>query len=286
MNARILMLALVLLFGLGATARAEDLKKPTNADALKHYEAGKGLFKAGRFQAAIAEYQNSAQLEQSPAASFSLGQCYRMLVQHVDQDPKDKREHLGLAVFHYERFLATTSKTPEYTALAKEHVARSRAALDSLSAVEPAPPPVPTQRNDVASPDMSTAAPRAEDQARSAARWHHDRFGLGLLGAGLVGVGASGLLFWSAASLRDEADRTATQSESDELRDRADRRSLTGTIIGVGSGLVLVVAITKLAIVDDEPPRRAAMAPSRRAHMNSNVGLTVSPRGVVLFGQF
>ncbi|MBA3459752.1 MAG: hypothetical protein H0T46_07315 [Deltaproteobacteria bacterium] len=286
MNARILALALILLFGFDATARAEDLKKPTKADALKHYEAGKGLFKAGRFQAAIVEYQTSAQLEQSPAASFSLGQSYRMLVQHVDQDPKEKREHLGLAVFHYERFLATTTNTPEYTALANQHVTWSRSELDAIRAAEPAISALPVVRNVVASPDMPIEAPRAEDQPRSAARWHDDRFGLALLGAGLVGIGASGLLFWSAASLRDEASHTATQSENEELRDRADRRSLTATIIGVGSGLVLVVAITKLAIVEDEPPRRAAMSPAHRTRTTSNVGLTVSPRGIALFGQF
>lgn len=284
MPARTLLLALICFIFVGATAHAEELKKPAKPESLQHYDTGKAQFKSGQFQAAADEFQVSLKLEPSPAAYFNAGQCYRTIAKVIDRETSDKRAHLELAIWHYERFKNTTTNTPEYTALANKLVAESRVALDGLPTVEPvtsAPIAAPAENPPSAAPNEMPVQPAGET-ARS--RWN-DPLALTFAGVGVVGLGAAGLLFWNASSLRDDASRTSTQSEVNDLRDRADSRSLSGTIIGMGSGLLLVVGIVKLAIWDDRSADGASTA-GRRRRSQPTVSAALSPSGVLVFGHF
>lgn len=283
MPTRTILLTLVVLVALGASAYAEELAKPTSTEALQHYEAGKAQFKAGQFQAAIDEFQTSLKLEPSPAAHFNAGQCYRTIAKVVDRTTSDRREHLERAVWHYERFIRTTTNTPEYTALATKHVAEVRTALDALPPPDPAVGP-----SSATNVTPATAAAAEPPQPRPPAAWWNDPLGWGLAGAGVVGLGAAGLLFHNASSLRDDASRTPDQKEASGLRDTADSRSLSGTIIGIGSGLLLGTGIVKL-VMTDSPAADTPQRGDRSRHRSSSrpaLGVWVSPTGASLFGHF
>lgn len=288
MPARTLLLALACLILVVATAHAEELKKPTDPEALKHYEAGKAEFKDKHFQAAADEFQRSIALEASPAAYYNGGVCYRTIATMIDLDPTDKRGHFELAIVHYERFLKTTKNTPEYTALVNKLVAETRAAIDGLPKVEPvASAPISTTTvPSTTEPPTPTTPPEMPAQPAGGRSRLNDPVGWVVTSAGVVGLGAAGLLFWNASSLRDEASHTSTQSERNELRDRADRRSLSGTIIGVGSGLVLIVGIVKLAIADTAPSGKAMASAGRRTDTWPTVSVALSPSGLSVSGQF
>ncbi len=285
MTTRTLLLTFTCLIFVGAAAHAEELKKPAKPEALNRFEAGKAQFKAGKFKAAAEEFESSLALEASPAAYYNGAQCYRTLAKVIDGETSDKRAHFQLAIWHFTRFLNTTTNTPEYAALANKLIAESIAERNALPKVEPVTPaPSTTVGPTTVTPTPSTAEkPMQPGSARS--RWN-DPLAWAFTGAGVVGLGAAGLLFWNASSLRDDANHTTTQTEVNALRDRADSRSLAGTIIGVGSGLILIVGIAKLAITDVPPSGNLTASARRRFGSRLTLALAVAPNGLSVSGHF
>jgi tetratricopeptide (TPR) repeat protein len=240
-------------------AYGETLKKPEAPEALKHLSQGNKLYSVRSFEEAAAEYKAGAMIQSAPIFDYNLGQCYRQLGKYND------------AIWHYERFVRASPDTPQHAELAKKFVAQMRAELEQKAKTEPptdaAPTPAPPPDGPASEPRDIVTAPHD--------RWYRDAFGWGLAGAGLLGVGVSGVLFIDAASLRDDANMASTQTEADKLHDRADTRALIGTIIGIGGVGILATGVVKLAIHSD----------ATRSQQTS-WGVGASPHGAFVWGRF
>lgn len=109
---------------------------------------------------------------------------------------------------------------------------------------------------------------------RRAESWYRDPFGWGTTGAGVAVSGVGAWLLVNAAGLRSDANMTASQQERSTLRDKADSRSLAGTILAIGGGALVVTGVIKLAVHDSD------------AAASTRVTVGVSPTGVFAFGLF
>lgn len=251
------------------TAYADPpLQKPRQAAALEHLEQASKLYNVRAFDKAAEEYKAGALIEPAPIFDYNLGQCYRQLHRYQD------------AIWHYQRFIHESPQTPEHVEAAQKFITEMQAELDQKAMTEP-----PTESADAAS--QSKVAPEPKPPTPHAgvvaplpppARpepWYDDAMGWGLAGAGLVGLGVSGALFISASGLNSDADHATTQTEAKQLRDRADTRSLIGTVVGIGGAALFVGGVVKLAIhPSSEPATSTAL----------NVGF--SSNGLVLSGRF
>jgi hypothetical protein len=83
------------------------------------------------------------------------------------------------------------------------------------------------------------------------------------------------VLFADASSLNDQANHTASQQEANSLHDKADTRSLLGTVIGIGGAGLAITGAIKLAI---------SPGALHSAGTSWNVG--VSSTGMFVFGRF
>jgi tetratricopeptide (TPR) repeat protein len=223
--------------------------KPTNPEALAHFNRGNKLFNVRSFDEAVTAYKAGALVEAAPIFDYNLGQCYRQLGQYKE------------AIWHYERFLKRGQPEQDYLDGVTGLIAQMRSELDKAAMTqqptEPAPEPVP-----------------ASTTPSSDAAWYSDAMGWGLTAAGAVGLGVAGGLFLSASNLDDDANQNPIQRERDDLYDQASRRRLVGTIVGIGGAGLLVTGVIKLAIT----PTGARSATSW------NLG--VSGNGVMVFGRF
>ena len=242
-----------LISAFATTVHADNVMKPTDTRALKHLTAGDLYYRRLHdFEKAIEEYKAGALREDAPVFSYNLGQCYRMLGRYKD------------AIWHYERFLERGKPRGEYEALVQKFIAEMKDELERASMKQPAS----------SSPDRSTplsvsAVPIAT--ARNP-RWYEDTFGWGMAGAGVVAVGASGLMFLSASRLNDQANSEPNQRAQGELRDSSDTRQLLGTVIGIGGAALIVTGVVKLAINGYDGTRGSSLG--------------ISSNGVTLFGRF
>lgn len=232
--------------------------RPTKPAAIAHFQQGNAHYKLREFEQAVQEYKAAAFIEPAAIFDYNLGQCYRMLAKYPD------------AIWHYKRYLKSGIATPEETASITTWISEMTAEMEqrakSTPPTEPAtmqPSPAPTQ------PTQPTMI--------DAARWYHDALGWGLAGAGVAASGVGAGLFANADGLRSDANTAPSQQQRDALRERADSRALTGTILAIGGGALLVTGIVKLAIHDE------ARGASTQAAQWS-VG--ISPSGVFAFGRF
>jgi len=261
--------SLVLVAALVArTAHADPpLEKPKQAAALDHLEQASKLYNVRAFDKAAEEYKAGALIEAAPIFDYNLAQCYRQLHRYED------------AIWHYQRFIHESPQTPEHVEAAQKFITEMKAELDQKAMTEP-----PTESAEVATERPEHAidpqptgrhVDTTPPSAPSSDAWYDDPVGWGLAGAGLVGLGVSGALFVSASGLNDDADRATTQTEAKQIRDRADTRSLLGTMVGIGGAALLIGGVVKLAIHPSSEPSTASAL---------NVGL--SSNGLVVFARF
>jgi len=207
-------------------AHADDpFEKPSAADARDHLSKGNKLYAVRDFEKAIEEYKAGALVESATIFDYNLGQCYRQLGKYDD------------AIWFYERFVNRAHPTGEVLSAVNEFIAQMKAERDKKAMTQapteaaPAPssPPI-AHVNPAPSPTTSAPAPHAHKS-------HY--FAAGLAIAGGVGVIVGGGLLWDAHSLNNDANHTTSQQGRDALHDKADTRSLTGMIVGIG-GVALV----------------------------------------------
>jgi len=232
--------------------------RPTKPAAIAHFQQGNAHYKLRDFEQAVQEYKAAALIEPAAIFDYNLGQCYRMLAKYPD------------AIWHYKRYLQSGIATPEETTSITTWISEMTAEMEqrakSTPPTEPAtmqPSPAPTQRTQ---PALVDAAP-----------WYHDALGWGLAGAGVAVSGVGAALFANADGLRSDANIAPSQQQRDALRETADSRALTGTILAIGGSALLVTGIVKLAIHDGD---RGASTQAARW----SVG--VSRSGVFAFGRF
>jgi tetratricopeptide (TPR) repeat protein len=259
-----------ILFTLALSARAAladpPLQKPKQAAALEHLERAGKLYNVRAFEKAVDEYKAGALIDPAPVFDYNLAQCYRQLHRYAD------------AIWHYQRFIHESPETPEHVDAAQKFITEMQAELNEKAMTEPPTEPADTtsQPKTPRESKMSAAPPPAAIAMPTQAiePWYDDAFGWGLAGSGLLAVGISGALFVDASGLDDDANHATTQSEANQLRDRANTRSLLGTAIGIGGAAIIVTGIVKLAIHPSAPASPTAW----------NVG--ASSNGIVVFGHF
>lgn len=273
-----LSLALVLPLLFQQTAHAETLRKSTKPQAVHHFDAGVAQYKLGNWQAALDEFTKSALVEITPATDFNMAQCYRMLAEKVDDDPKTKKVHLEKALWLYQRFLKTTRDTPQHVQRANENVERVQAALAELKKQESTsslPSATPASAVNVPSTRETSDSVRVDASASMSPRRSFRPLAWGLTGAGVVGAGIGGGLLWNASTLRDEANGTRVQSERDALFEKADTRTLVGTVITISGGVLLAAGVITFVLERGDDSRTATAW-----------AIGVSPHGVFAVGHF
>lgn len=254
-------LVLVMLVAGPGVAFADEIAKPTKADAKAHLATGAALYRAREFEKAIEEFKAGILVEDAPIFHFNLGQSYRQLGRYED------------SIWHFERFLRHANPLPPKYQDAVESLLRDmKSELERKAMTRPPIEPADGEANkDIGKPAAPTVV--APPPAVPASPWYADGLGWGLVGAGAVGGGVSVFLFVRASSLDDDANNEPSQTMQDELRDQASSRRLAGTIIGVVGAGALVTGIVKLAI-----------AP--RTESASSLSFMFTTNGVAVAGQF
>lgn len=257
------MLVLVMLVAGPSAAFADEIAKPTKADAKAHLATGAALYRAREFEKAIEEFKSGILVEDAPIFHFNLGQSYRQLGRYED------------SIWHFERFLRRANPLPPKYKDAVESLLRDmKSELERKAMTRPPVEPADGEANkDIAKPAVPIVV--APPPAVPASPWYADGLGWGLVGAGVVGGGVSVFLFVSASSLDDDANKEPSQTKQDELRAQAGSRRLAGTIIGVVGAGALVTGIVKLAINPRAERERA-----------SSLSFTFTTNGVAVAGQF
>ena len=93
-RASALSLAAALTFAIGGDARAQGLDEdPDTAAARRHFEQGRELYGAGRFEAACAEFETANRVKPLPAFDYNLAKC------------NERLERWDAAIVAYERYL-------------------------------------------------------------------------------------------------------------------------------------------------------------------------------------
>lgn len=245
-------LALTIVLATASGARADDppIRKPASAAALEHLARATKLYNVRSFAEAADEYKAGALEEPAPVFDYNLGQCYRQLGRYDD------------AIWHYERFVKSSPETPVRNEIVATFIAQMRA--ERASRARSAPPTDPA-------PPPFEAPPNAAATRVATARWYDDRAGWALVVGGVATLGGSAVLLASAAGLHEDANHTAAQRASADLRDRAESRAQVGVLLGVvGIGLGVAGGIKLWSTPDD--PRAPVIA--------------LSPAGVTVLGRF
>jgi tetratricopeptide (TPR) repeat protein len=213
-------LLLLLLFSGPALADDGAAARKTRATAL--WDEGASKYDAGRFDEAIVLFEQAYEVWPYPEILFNLCQAWRQ-----KEDHKKAR-------FYCRSYLRNRPDAP--------NAADVGALVDELDRLIEA-----KERNarqpprGVARPGDPSAAPPATEA------WYADRWGWIAAGAGAAGVAAGVALVFSAAELRDDAARAATEFDRRRLRVAADDRELAGLVAGaaglvaLGAGVVLLI---------------------------------------------
>lgn len=261
-------LVMIVVATTAGAAFADDpsIARPTAKAALAHLEEGNKLYKVRDFAKAAEEYKAGALVEPAPIFDYNLGQCYRQAGDYK------------AAIWHYKQFLQVyTTPGPRLDSVQK-FIAQMQAELDQQARKEEPTEPAPsagsggatTPPQPVVVAPVQQAAPEGPTE-----RWYQDWFGWGLAGTGVVGVAVGTGLLLDASSINDEANHTSNQQQQTALHQKADTRSLLGTVIGIGGIGLLATGVIKLAVHPHASPSRA-----------SALDVGVSPNGVFVFGRF
>lgn len=250
-----------------STAHAGPLSKPALPEARNHLALGNRLYGVRSFVEAISEYKAGSLIEPAPVFDYNLGQSYRQLGKYEE------------AIWHYERFLARGNPQGEVLDAVKGFIAQMKSELDKKAMAqkpEPAPSasPVSSQESPPPVSPRQTTPYNERPAARTKEPWYHDGFGWAFAGAGALGVAVGTGFLINAASLNDEANKSANQADYSRLHDKASTRNLAGAITGAGGAGLLIIGIIKLAIHSKEPSQITAW------------NLAPAGNGVMVFGRF
>lgn len=265
-----------LVSALASTARADDGfgPMPRSASGRERLAKGNRLYNTREFEAAIIEYKAGAQIEPLPVFEYNLGQCYRHLNKYEE------------AIWYYDRFKQDAAPTGElgeaverFLTEMHEHL-NNRAREMPPTAVAPASEPTakttaPTATNASAEPIRSAHGSPSTDQAppsQGSFNWA----GTAVTATGGLALVGSGVLFFRASSLNDDANTEVNTRTRNDLRDQAHTRNIVGAVVGVG-GVVLTATGVYMLITHG----------SRRDGLNTtSANLGISGRSLVVFGSF
>jgi len=232
---------------------------PTDPEAKAHLEKGTELFKAGEFDAAIAEYKQGYEKQEDPVFLYAWAQA------------ELRQEHCAAAVKLYRKYLETNP--PEMSAEAARQgilECADKLAADDTSA--PSDDPTTTAVDDDSQPVDDT--PPEDTKPPRQKKGIRDPLGISLTTIGIAGLGAGiGVL---VAGLVEKKKSSETYGEFDDRQARARNLTIAGAVvIPIGVGL-LAGGIVRLALV-------------RRANKrNTSVSALLWPgsAGIVFSGRF
>ena len=228
--------------------------RPTNPQAIAHFQQGNAHYKVREFDEAAKEYKAGELIEAAAIFDYNLGQCYRQLTRYQ------------AAIWHYDRYLRSGVATQADTEAINKWITEMRSEMEQRAKSTPPTEPATMQQQPAAPSQPATL---------HVAPWYYDGVAWALAGSGLVIGGIGGGLLLDASSLRDDANHASTQVEQNSLNQKADSRTLAGSILAIGGGALLVTGIIKLAI-------HAGPSPSQR----SALAIGVTANGFVVAGTF
>lgn len=213
--------------------------------ARRHFEAGTAEYNAGRYAAAIVEFEAARKVKALPAFDFNIARCH------------DRLEHVREAIDAYERYAATA---PSDVIEVRARVAVLRQRL--------APPATPT-----ASPPASSVVVVSSSPApRRVATWIVGGAGAVLLAgslvAGLVANDRYSDLKNKCVDGRCGADMQGTIDSGRSAAVASD------VLLGVGAAAV-VAGVVLFFVEGRHPVERWQVAPTVGAH-SAGLSLTVS----------
>ncbi len=243
-----------------------------------HIDKATKAHKEGKFDVALDELKAAYGLDPKPELLFAIAQVYVKLDKCSD------------AIEYYEKFLATVKddqtkqvvaqaidacKTKLTTEPKPEPVVEPQPEPEPI--VEPKPEPIVDTR-----PQPPAGGPTTADDPFANGRgtkstykpWYKDPIGDALVGGGvLVGVGA--LLFRStAAGEADKAEKSATQDEYRDHRDKADSNEKLALVLGVSAGVLVTAGVVRYLTRDSgkKQETRVGIAPTREGGLITVLG--------------
>src|SRR5262245_470128 len=178
-------------------------------EAKKHVSKATEAHQAGNYDVALTELQAAYALDPQPDLLYAIGQVDVKLGKCDD------------AIASYEKFLATNPPADAANS-AKE-------AIETCKAQAPPPPPEPTPPPQPAPPPPPPPAPEGSS---------FDKIGAACVGAGVVSLVVGVVMYSSAVSTLDDAEKATTYDKHKELVDSAHTKRNVGVVFGV-AGLAL-----------------------------------------------
>jgi len=195
------------------------------AEAKAAYKRGADLYRAGRYSAAIAEFQAADKLKPSPALHYNMGQAW------------EKLGDIPAALAAYARYLQLDPKAPN-----REAVERT---MSSLEAKVPAPTSTSLSANPPA-PPLEATRPDPAPQPVERKNWLGPIIasGLGVVAAGagvVLGVQARNAqnALLAGGNDRQQADALVSKAKSDA--------TAANVLYGVAGAAVLTGGILAIA---------------------------------------
>jgi tetratricopeptide (TPR) repeat protein len=221
----------------GGHAAAREAIKACKGGATpepNHVERATALHKEGKFADALGELTLAYTLEPQADILYAIGQLYV------------KQGDCPQATLYYERFLAGNPDTEPANA--------AREAIESCPkrvAQPTAPPPV--------APVVAPVRTETRDGARP---WFVDPIGDALVGGGLV-VGAIGIVVYaSARSSLDDAEKATTYADHAALVDRAHSKRTKAALLGVAGVALIGGGVARLVLHDRGERAQVALVPA------------------------
>jgi hypothetical protein len=236
-------LAALLLVTITSSASA----RPKRRDSRAAFDRGVAAYKKNNFVAASEALARSFELEADVDTLFAWAQSERKL------------EHCDKASELYEKLL-TYNLPPENKTAVDAKLEECRQIIAAAAPpVEPAPPPVAPPP-----PPVAPAPPPAPAPVVRSRSWYRDPVALGLLGAGIVGVGAGGGFLLSAQSNNSSIHDAGTYDQATNFSKHAKTRGTIGLVAGSVGGALIVGGVVWIVIhrQGTEPPVTAWLAPT------------------------
>jgi len=228
-----------------ASAQENPLKrKPSSPAARAHLEQGNRLYRILEYDKAIEEYKAGAAIEGHEIFYYNLAQAYRMTLRYAEAIPL------------YEQWLARAQPSGALRAAVEKHIESMRAELQKQASrrLPLGPAPDEPQADDKSMPTTETGRVDEDDGHGDllADPWYADATGWIVAGTGTVSLGVGLGFLVSASNLQSDADAEDRQLVRQELRDRAEDRTIAGAIVGSVGIALLSAGIIKLAITDQQ----------------------------------
>jgi tetratricopeptide (TPR) repeat protein len=199
---------------------------PKGREAKVAFNQGVAAYAKKNYPAAAEALAKSYGLEPDVETLFAWAQAER------------QQEHCEKAVELYEMLLE--KDLPDAN---KQVITTKRDECKAiLAAKEPPPEPAPEPAPAPTPAEFVAPVPEEPPAPKRASRWKNP-VGLGLVGAGLVGLGAGGYFLMSGSAAASDATTAANYFETERLNDKADSHGRIGLISTLAGGALVLGGI-------------------------------------------